>query len=178
MILEDEVNFPVSISHPLPSPGMDEVLFCMTSAAVQQGCCAGWGHLHCWPATGCPVPRPPLLGLLPSSSCSCHRSTGRACPVLGQCLPSPSTPGSFPASAPTSPSKGIHGTQRGRCNPSLQQGYSSSKRRVIYPLDITYTGVCFAIYIFGCFTAVMAAQYWLDLLLNDDNTMLLICHSM
>lgn len=113
MILEDEVNFPVSISHPLPSPGMDEVLFCMTSAAVQQGCCAGWGHLHCWPATGCPVPRPPLLGLLPSSSCSCHRSTGRACPVLGQCLPSPSTPGSFPASAPTSPSKGIHGNTAG-----------------------------------------------------------------
>lgn len=122
------------------------------------------GHLHCWPATACPVPHPPLLGLPPSSSCSCHRALA----VLAQCLHS-----ACPAPAPLALSLPLHPRLLPKgftehsgvgCNASLQQGYSSSKRRVIYPLDITYTGLCFAICVFRGFTAVMAAQYWLDLI--------------
>lgn len=152
-------------------------LFGMTSAEVQQGFCAGWLDLHCWPATGCPMPHHPLAELLQQ-----HLLVSQG---HWQCSPAPGLPslslrvGCTHTSAPTSPSTGSHGTQGLECNSSLQQGYSSNRRREAYPLDISYTGLCFAICISRGFTVVMAALTWyVELLLNDDNTMLLICHFM
>lgn len=87
MILEGEVNFPVCISLPLPSPGMDEALFCMTLAAVQQGCCAGWGTC----TAGQPQPAQCLILLFwgcspaaPAPATEHWQCLPSACPVLAQ----------------------------------------------------------------------------------------------
>lgn len=82
-----------------------------------------------------PVPQQPLL--VPQ--------------VHWQCLPSPSAPVSFLPLHPHLLPKGVMEHSRVVYNSSLLQGYSSSRRRVVYPLHITYTGLCFAIYIFRGF---------------------------
>lgn len=108
-----------------------------------------------------------LLSLLPSSICSHHRCTGSACPA----------PVLLSLSLPLHPQflpKGVKEHSRVVCNSSSQQGYRSSSRREVCPLDITCTGFCFAIYLFRGFTAVMAALYWLGLL-NYCLMMITLC---
>lgn len=140
-------------------------LFCMTSAGIQQGCCAGWLDLHCWPATGCPMPPHPLAEPVPQQHLLAPQ-------VHWQCLP---TPVLLSLSLPLHPQflpKGVMEHRRVICNSSFQQGYSS--RRDVCPLDITYIGFCFAKYIFRGFTAAIAALYWLGVL-NYCLMMITLC---